>query len=91
MSPDNTAKAGGTPGGPFEIRSEARGPHWIAWIVRAGSDKPDSRGKPDSPESPDTPNNPYRPYRPYRGIVLVAATREDAEARARQFAEQSSY
>ena len=27
--------------GPFEIRSEARGPHWIAWIVRAGSEKPD--------------------------------------------------
>jgi hypothetical protein len=25
----------------FEIRSEARGPHWIAWIVRPGSTQPD--------------------------------------------------
>ena len=22
-------------GGPYEIHSEARGPHWIAWITRA--------------------------------------------------------
>ena len=27
--------------GPYEIHSEARGPHWIAWITRAGSPKPD--------------------------------------------------
>jgi hypothetical protein len=54
----------------FEIRSAPRGPHWIAWIVRPGGDKPD---KPD------------------RSIVLVAATREDAEARARAFAQNSSY
>jgi hypothetical protein len=25
----------------FEIHTEARGPHWIAWIARAGSQKPD--------------------------------------------------
>ena len=25
----------------YEVHSEARGPHWIAWITRAGSDKPD--------------------------------------------------
>jgi hypothetical protein len=25
----------------FEIHSQARGPHWIAWITRPGSDKPD--------------------------------------------------
>ncbi len=25
----------------FEIRSEARGPHWIAWIVRGGDTTPD--------------------------------------------------
>jgi len=60
--------------GTFEIRSEARGPHWIAWIVRS-----------------DHPGRPDRPDQPYRGIVLVAATQADAEARARQFAEQSSY
>ena len=29
------------PNGSFEIRSEARGPHWIAWIVRAGETRPD--------------------------------------------------
>jgi len=27
--------------GPYEIRSEARGPHWIAWIVKAGATQPD--------------------------------------------------
>ncbi|MBU21758.1 MAG: hypothetical protein CL476_01425 [Acidobacteria bacterium] len=25
----------------FDIRSEAKGGHWIAWIVRAGEDSPD--------------------------------------------------
>ena len=30
-----------TPAGPFEIRSQARGPHWIAWIDRAGNAAPD--------------------------------------------------
>ena len=25
----------------YEIRSAARGPHWIAWLIRAGSDEPD--------------------------------------------------
>lgn len=24
----------------FEIRSEARGPHWVAWAVKPGEDKP---------------------------------------------------
>jgi hypothetical protein len=47
----------------YEIHAEARGPHWIAWITRGGSAKPD------------------------RSIVLVAATREEAEARARRWAE----
>jgi hypothetical protein len=59
--------------GAFEIRSEPRGPHWIAWIVRTRSDKP---------EKPDTPD---------RGIVLVGRTKEDAEARARAFAENPLY
>ena len=25
----------------YEIRSEARGPHWIAWVSRDASGKPD--------------------------------------------------
>ena len=53
--------------GSYEIRSEPRGPHWIAWVCRDGSAKP------------------------YRSIVLVAETRELAEARARQWAEQTDY
>lgn len=44
-----------------EVRSEARGPHWIAWI-------PDEQGK------------------PWRSVVLVGQTREEAEARAREWA-----
>jgi hypothetical protein len=51
--------------GSFQIHSEARGPHWIAWVSRDGSGKPD------------------------RAVVLVAATREEAEARAQRWAEQS--
>jgi hypothetical protein len=53
--------------GSYQIHSEARGPHWIAWVSRDGSGKPD------------------------RSIVLVAETRELAEANARRWAEQSSY
>jgi hypothetical protein len=53
-------------GGPYEIHSKARGPHWIAWITRTGSSKPD------------------------RSVVLVAGSQEEAEARARNWAEQSS-
>jgi hypothetical protein len=49
----------------FQIHSEARGPHWIAWVSRDGSGKPD------------------------QSVILVAANREDAEARARQWAEKS--
>ena len=51
----------------YEIRSEARGPHWIAWLIRAGSEKPD------------------------RSIVVVGETQDEAETRARRFAEQSAY
>jgi hypothetical protein len=29
------------PSGSYEIHSEARGPHWIAWVTRDGSKKPD--------------------------------------------------
>jgi hypothetical protein len=48
--------------GSDEVRSAARGPHWIAWIQRAGSDQPD------------------------RSIVVVGATQQEAEARARAWA-----
>jgi hypothetical protein len=27
--------------GTYQIRSEARGPHWIAWVARDASGKPD--------------------------------------------------
>ncbi|MBE3135372.1 MAG: hypothetical protein IMZ55_18045 [Acidobacteria bacterium] len=29
-----------TPTGRFEIRSEARGPHWIAWLARESGGTP---------------------------------------------------
>jgi hypothetical protein len=48
--------------GSFEVRSEARGPHWVAWLVRAGE-----KG-------------------PHQSILLVGATREEAEAKARDYA-----
>ena len=48
----------------YQVHSQARGPHWIAWI----SSTPD--GKPD------------------RSIVLVAASQQEAEERARRWAEQ---
>ncbi len=48
----------------YEIRSQERGPHWIAWVTRGESAKPD------------------------RAVVVVAETREEAETRARHWAEQ---
>jgi hypothetical protein len=30
-----------TGSGTFQIHSEARGPHWIAWVSRDGSGKPE--------------------------------------------------
>jgi len=50
-----------------QIHSEARGPHWIAWVSRDGSGKPE------------------------RSVILVAETRELAEARAERWAQQTSY
>ena len=44
------------------IRSEARGPHWVAWVA-------DSNGKPEG------------------SVILVGQTREEAEDRARAWAE----
>ena len=52
---------------PYQIRSEARGPHWIAWVMREDNGKP------------------------HRGVVVVAETQAKAEARARAWAEQTSY
>jgi hypothetical protein len=54
------------PGSP-QIHVEARGPHWIAWVSRDGSGKPD------------------------RSVILVAETKEKAEANAQRWADQSSY
>jgi hypothetical protein len=53
--------------GAYQVHSEARGPHWIAWLTRDGGPKP------------------------YRSVVLVAASQEEAEARARLWAEQNPY
>jgi hypothetical protein len=50
-----------------QIHVEARGPHWIAWVSRDGSGKPD------------------------RSVILVAETKEQAEANAQRWADQSSY
>ena len=52
--------------GAYQIHSEARGPHWIAWVSRDGSGTP------------------------HGSVVIVAETRELAETRARQWAEQSA-
>ena len=30
-----------TTSGAYQIHTEARGPHWIAWITRGGESKPD--------------------------------------------------
>ena len=47
----------------FDVRSEAKGAHWIAWVVRCGHDTPEG------------------------SVVLVGQTQEEAETRARQWAE----
>ena len=54
-----------TKSGTFEIRSQASGPHWVAWLARTSDGKPD------------------------RSVVLVGETQEEAEARARLWAEKS--
>jgi hypothetical protein len=47
----------------FEVQSEARGPHWVAWLTRPGAPGP------------------------YRSVLVVGASREEAESRARKWAE----
>jgi len=53
-----------TTAGSYAIHTEARGPHWLAWLTVGNETKPE------------------------RSIVLIAASREEAEARARQWAEK---
>ena len=53
--------------GSYQIHTEARGPHWVAWITRGDGTKPD------------------------RSILLVAASQQEAEARAKRWAEQTEY
>ena len=69
VGPERNVKSihmGSTPAS-YHVHSEARGPHWIAWVSRDGGGKPD------------------------RGVILVAETQALAEARARTWAEQSTY
>jgi hypothetical protein len=47
----------------FEIRSELRGGHWVAWVVRTPDGKPD------------------------QSVLIVGRTKEEAESRAREWAE----
>ena len=53
-----------SPGASYEIHSEERGHHWVAWLTRDG----DSR--------------------PVLSVLLVGQTREEAEARAREWSSQ---
>ncbi len=46
----------------FSIHSEARGPHWVAWISLPGQ------------------------AGPHQSILLVGATKEEAESKAREWA-----
>jgi hypothetical protein len=50
--------------GSYTIHSEARGPHWIAWLTRGGETRPE------------------------HSVILVAASQEEAEARAQRWADQ---
>ena len=54
-------------GSAYEIHSEERGHHFVAWVTRPGSTKPD------------------------KSVLLVAASREEAETRARHWAQQTTY
>jgi hypothetical protein len=53
--------------GSYQIYTEVRGPHWIAWVSRDGSGTPD------------------------KSVILVGETKEQAEANAQRWAEQTSY
>jgi hypothetical protein len=47
----------------YEIRSEARGGHWVAWVVRTPDGKPD------------------------KSVLVVGRTKDEAESRARDWAD----
>jgi hypothetical protein len=51
----------------YQVHTEAHGSHWVSWITREGSTKPD------------------------RSVLLIAATQEEAETRAKLWAEQTRY
>jgi hypothetical protein len=51
--------------GGFELHSEERGGHWVAWVTAPGQNTP------------------------YRSVLFVGETREEAEERARERANQS--
>jgi hypothetical protein len=55
----------GATGADFEVRSEQRGPHWIAWLA-AGADP-----------------------RPVKAVIIVDGSKDEAEARARQWAQEA--
>jgi hypothetical protein len=75
--------------GPYRIHSEVRGAHWAAWVSRDG-DQPDGSG-PGRAEQPGPQgagqSGPAKAGR-YR-VVVIGATKEEAEARARARAEAS--
>ena len=48
----------------FQVHSEARGPHWVAWLTLPGQ------------------------AGPYRSVLLVGASQEEAESRAREWGAQ---
>jgi hypothetical protein len=49
--------------GPFDVHSEARGAHWVAWATRRGEQAP------------------------FLSVVVVGGSREEAESKAREWAE----
>ncbi|MBP1634179.1 MAG: hypothetical protein H6Q10_753 [Acidobacteria bacterium] len=53
-------------GAGFEIHSEARGSHWVAWAIRPGDSAP------------------------YQSVIVVGASREEAESRAREWAARTA-
>ena len=52
----------GTAADHFQVHSEARGPHWVAWLTQGAATKP------------------------HRSILLVGATRQEAESKAGELA-----
>lgn len=52
--------------GGFEVHSEARGPHWVAWITHPGESGP------------------------HQSVLLVGASQEEAESRARAWAARTA-